>query len=150
MPKETRHFFRSYLLVVIQLLCLGGIVITGAVIAFRPIYLCLELLGIVLGLWALVTMTFRNLHILPDIRAESQLVTHGPYRFIRHPMYSALLLVTLALVLDTYTTTRLIIWVILAVDLWAKLNYEEQLLKKHFGAYNDYQRRTKRLIPFLL
>ena len=121
-----------------------------SVMASRPIYLGLELLGVALGLWALVTMTLRNLNILPDIRTGSQLVTHGPYRFIRHPMYSALLLVTIALVLDTYSTERLIIWVILAVDLWLKLNYEEQLLKKHFGEYRDYQKQTKRLVPFLL
>ena len=147
---RTRHSIRSYLLVAIQFLCLGGILITGPVIAWRPIYLVLEMLGVALGLWALATMTLRHLNILPDIRAGSQLVTQGPYRFIRHPMYSALLLVTLSLLLDTYTTARLIIWVILTIDLWFKSNYEEKLLTRHFEGYSDYQQRTKRLIPFIL
>ena len=146
----TRQTVQSYLLVAIQLLCLGGMVLTGPVFASRVIYLGLELVGVALGLWALGTMTLRNLTILPDIRAGSRLVTHGPYRYIRHPMYSALLLVTIALVLDTYSTERLTIWVILAIDLWVKLNYEEQLLKIHFGEYKNYQKHTKRLIPFIL
>jgi protein-S-isoprenylcysteine O-methyltransferase Ste14 len=124
--------------------------ITGPVLASRAIYMGLELLGFALGLWALVTMSVRNLNILPDIRVGSRLVTHGPYRYIRHPMYSALLLVTLALLLDAFSMERLIIWGILAGDLWIKLNYEEQLLTRHFEAYKDYQHRTKRLIPFIL
>ena len=124
--------------------------ITGPVFASRALYLGLELLGVALGLWALVTMTIRNLTILPDIRVGSRLVTHGPYRYLRHPMYSALGLVTLALLLDAFSMERLIIWVILLGDLWVKLNYEEQLLLCHFGEYKDYQKHTKRLIPFIL
>jgi len=146
----TSHSFQSYLFVIIQLLCLGGIVITGPVFASCAINVGLESLGFALGLWALGTMTVRNLNILPDIRAGSRLVTHGPYRYIRHPMYSALLLVTLALILDAFSAGRLILWIILVSDLWAKLIYEEQLLIQHFGEYKDYQKRTKRLIPFLL
>ena len=149
-PMPPRHSFRSYSLVIIQLLCLGGILITGPVFASSPMALGLELLGFALGIWALGSMTFRNLNVLPDIRAGSRLVTHGPYRYIRHPMYSALLLVTLAMVLDALSTVRLILWIVLATDLWAKLWYEEQLLARHFEEYEAYQQRTKRLIPFLL
>ena len=144
------HSFRSYLLVTIQFLCLGGIVITGPIWASSVITVGLELLGFALGLWALGAMTFRNLNILPEIRPGSRLVTHGPYRYIRHPMYSALLLVTLALIVDTFSTARLILWMILMSALWFKLSYEERLLARHFREYKDYQQRTKRIIPFLL
>ena len=147
-PMPIRYSFRSYALVIIQLLCLGGIVITGPLIASRPITLGLELLGVALGLWAL--MTLRYFHILPDIRAGSQLVTNGPYRYIRHPMYSALLLVTFALILDVFSLERVFIWVILTGDLWVKLTFEEKILTRHFGEYEAYQKQTKRLIPFLI
>ena len=147
---STRRSFQSYLLVTIQFICLGGIVITGPIWATAVITVGLELLGFAVGFWALRTMTFRNLNILPDIRPGSGLVTHGPYRYIRHPMYSALLLVTLALVVDTFSTARLILWIILVSDLWLKLTHEERLLARYFGEYKDYQQRTKRLIPFLL
>lgn len=149
LPLLSIHSFQSYLLVTIQLLCLGGIVLTGPVLASRTIYCGLELMGIALGVWALVTMTVRNLNILPDIRTGSRLVTHGPYQFIRHPMYSSLLLITLALILDAFSWERFVLWLILVADLWVKLNYEEKLLSRHFEEYKDYQERTTRLIPFL-
>jgi protein-S-isoprenylcysteine O-methyltransferase Ste14 len=150
LPILRIHSFQSYLLVTIQLLCLGGIVLTGPVLASSTIYCGLELMGLALGVWALATMTVRNLNILPDIRTGSRLVTHGPYQFIRHPMYTSLLLITLALILDTFSWERFILWLILLSDLWIKLNYEEKLLSRHFEEYRDYQKWTKRLIPFLL
>ena len=142
--------WQSYVLVGIQFVCLGLIVMTGPILASSWIFLGLELLGLALGLWALVVMNLRNLHVLPEVYPESTLVTHGPYRYIRHPMYSTLLLVTLALVLDAFSPERLLMWMLLFGDLWIKLRYEEQLLTHHFQDYQDYQRRTKRLIPFLI
>ena len=121
---------------------------TGPIWASSVSMLGLELLGFALGLWALKTMTFRNLNILPEIRPGSRLIIHGPYRYIRHPMYSALLLVTFALMVDTFSPARLILWIILAIDLWVKLTFEESLLAQRFGEYRDYQHRTKRIIPF--
>jgi protein-S-isoprenylcysteine O-methyltransferase Ste14 len=41
---------------------------------------------------------------MPDLKANSILVTSGPYKFIRHPMYAAVLLITLAVVLNHLTS----------------------------------------------
>lgn len=143
------NLFRSYVLVGIQFLCLVFIFMTGPVLAAGWLMLGVELLGFGLGLWAFVTMTVRNLNILPDVRAGSILVTRGPYRFIRHPMYTSLLLVTLALMLDGFSFERCLVWFLLLGDLWVKLRYEEQLLARHFEEYQEYQRRTKCLVPFI-
>ena len=145
-----RKIVRSYVLVGIQFACLGLIVMTGPILASSWIFLVLELLGLALGLWAVVAMNLRNLHVLPDVHPDSTLVTQGPYRFIRHPMYTTLLLVTLALVLDAFSLERLLMWTVLLGDLWIKLRYEENMLTLHFHDYQEYQRRTKRLIPFLI
>ena len=112
---------------------------TGPFLASSWIYLGLELLGLALGMWAVVAMNLRNLHVFPQVHPESTLVTHGPYRYIRHPMYATLLLVTLALVLDAFSLERLLIWTLLLGDLWVKLRYEEQLLALHFQDYQEYQ-----------
>ena len=112
-------------------------------------FLFLEFMGIALGVWALLTMSLRSLNVFPDVKPRSVLITHGPYRVIRHPMYTALLLVTLALVLDRWSLDRLGIWLLLLVDLIVKLSYEETLLARYFEDYQEYQRRTTRLVPFL-
>lgn len=138
---------RSYLLVLVQFCCLVGLVFTGPWIAHRVEYLMLEAGGILLRVWVLWTMRLSRLHILPDVTAGSSLVTDGPYRFIRHPMYTAVLLVFLALVLNSFTWWRGVLWIVLLVDLVMKLTYEEHLLVQQFKEYRDYQNQTKRLVP---
>ncbi|MEN6308151.1 MAG: methyltransferase [Anaerohalosphaeraceae bacterium] len=103
--------------------------------------------GLVLMAWSLRTMRLDNLNVFPDLKEKSRLVTWGPYRWIRHPMYSAVLLVTLMLVLTNLTLLRFGYWVILFVDLWLKFRYEESLLLKRYPEYAEYQRTTARLIP---
>lgn len=140
---------KSVLFVVVQFICLGAIALTRPWIATHPAWLALELLGVALGLWTLWTVRRSRFNILPDVLDRAQLVTFGPYRFIRHPMYATLLIITLALVLDTPSPLRAAIWLVLLVDLLLKLTYEESLLAQRFSAYAAYQQTSKRLIPFV-
>jgi len=110
----------------------------------------LEMLGLTVGFWAILSMHLRQVRISPEIAPHASLVTSGPYRFIRHPMYLAVLSVTLALVLNNFTWGRGIAWIILLADLVTKLNYEERLLTARFPHYADYRRQTKKLLPFIL
>jgi protein-S-isoprenylcysteine O-methyltransferase Ste14 len=105
--------------------------------------------GVLLGVWAVLAMRIPDVSILPEVRAGAQLVTRGPYSVIRHPMYSALLLVGLGLVLDAPSLLRWLLWLVLLVDLLFKLNYEERLLAGRFSDYQAYQQRTWRIIPFI-
>jgi len=110
----------------------------------------LAVLALLFGGWAVLTMPRRTLNVLPDVRAGAQLVTTGPYRYVRHPMYTAVLILFLAYVFDDPSPLRLGLWLALLVDLWLKLGYEEELLGRHFSEYRAYRKRTARLIPFLL
>lgn len=141
--------FASFLLVAMQFLCIAAILLTGPLLPASPVGRGLAALGLALGLWAIRTMPRRSLHVLPEVREGATLVTQGPYRYIRHPMYAALLGVTLVLVLDQPTGLRLILWLILLADLLAKLLREEQYLARRFEEYREYQRRTFRLVPFI-
>jgi len=64
-------------------------------------------------------------------------------------MYTSVLLITLALVVERPLTFRMALWIGLVVTLWVKIRYEEQLLLARFPSYEKYRVRTKSLIPFL-
>jgi len=139
----------SYGLVFVQLACLGLIALTGPLFATNPVLLLLEGAAGFLGLWAIWTMGIDNLNVTPDVKHRARLVTNGPYRYIRHPMYSALLVGALALVLDVFSPVRLSLWLFLLVDLLIKLSYEERLLSRDLEGYSTHMRRTRRLLPFI-
>jgi protein-S-isoprenylcysteine O-methyltransferase Ste14 len=140
---------KSYALVGIQFACLLLIAMTGPILARNPLFLGMELAALALGLWAVLSVRIGNFNVVPDVRTDGQLVQHGPYRFIRHPMYATLILGSLALVLDAPTWWRWLVWGVLVVDLVVKLTYEERLLTAHFPAYAAYQQASKRLVPWV-
>jgi protein-S-isoprenylcysteine O-methyltransferase Ste14 len=131
-----------------QMLCMAYLLLSGYWLA-SPHWIGLEILGGALGAWAIATMKLRHLNPLPEPRRDAPLVTRGPYRWIRHPMYAAVLTTMAALVLDQPTPARLIVWLALLANLLLKINYEERLLARRFPAYAAYRKRTKRLIPFV-
>jgi protein-S-isoprenylcysteine O-methyltransferase Ste14 len=83
-------------------------------------------------------------------KAEPELVTSGPYRFVRHPIYSGLLLGVLGTALVT-NLIGLIIFAVLAGYFYYSAAVEEKNLTAAFPtAYPAYQARTKMLIPLVL
>jgi protein-S-isoprenylcysteine O-methyltransferase Ste14 len=140
----------SYSLVAVQLTCLGLIALSGPLLASRPALFALEAAAGTLGIWAIWTMRPGNFNVTPDLKPGARLVTTGPYRLIRHPMYTALLLGSLALVLEAPAPLRIALWLILLIDLLIKLNYEERLLVRDLAGYAEHRKRTKRLLPFVL
>ena len=140
--------WRGAVLFGVQVLCIAYILLTGFWLA-SPAWVWLEILGAALGALAVATMKPRHLSPFPEPRHDIRLVTRGPYRWIRHPMYSAVLVVTLALVIDRLTLAHWIVWFVLLGDLLLKLQYEEALLARRFPEYAAYRQRTKRLIPFV-
>jgi protein-S-isoprenylcysteine O-methyltransferase Ste14 len=140
---------KSYVLVGLQFLALIVIGLTGPLLAKHPLLLAMEIAGFALAAWALWSMRVSPPNVTPDVRPSATLVAHGPYRWIRHPMYSSLILITLALVLDSPSPQRWVTWLLLVATLVVKLNYEEKLLASHFATYSGYVQGTKRLIPFV-
>ncbi len=138
-----------FILVIIQFTCLGYMVISGPLISDSLVFIIPTTLGVAIFVWAVITLGARNLRALPTPAQDGTLVQKGPFRFIRHPMYMSGLLIVAAWLAITPRWDRLGAGVVLAITLWIKMRYEESLLLKKYPEYGAYQKKTKRLIPFL-
>jgi protein-S-isoprenylcysteine O-methyltransferase Ste14 len=105
--------------------------------------------GIALAIWSRVQLG-RNWGLPMTQKAEPELITSGPYRFVRHPIYSGLLAGLLGTALVT-NLTGLIVVAILGAYFYHCASVEEKNLTATFPAqYPVYRTSTKMLIPFLL
>lgn len=140
---------KGWLLVALQFTCILYLVLTTPLI-YSPTAFGLLLAAFLLILWAVVAMRKSKLRILPQPAVKAVLITSGPYRFIRHPMYTALIIGALALLIMYPVTWRILTVVILSVTLFVKLTMEEEMLSEKFPQYQEYKKKTYRLIPFVV
>lgn len=109
----------------------------------------LAALGLALGGWALSANRPGNFNVRPAPRTGGRLVQHGPYRWIRHPMYSALLLAGVAAARFADDAAAWAVLAALAVVLVVKSRVEERgMLEQHAG-YREYRGRTWGFVPWL-
>jgi len=121
-------------------------------IAKVPAGIALQIAAAALMLWARYTFGFRSFHAAAN-PTEGGLVTYGPYRYWRHPIYAAVLLFVWAGVFSQGVMPTLIpVLLAVAATLMTaiRIHSEELLLKATFPDYRAYAGRTKRLIPFIL
>jgi protein-S-isoprenylcysteine O-methyltransferase Ste14 len=104
--------------------------------------------SLLLAGWAVKVMRLGHFNIRPTIRDGAILITHGPYRYIRHPMYASLLLAGVGLLLISCTWLRLAAFLALWLVLYCKLRIEEKLLAERFPDYARYQKRSCMLFPW--
>ncbi|MDX1795753.1 MAG: isoprenylcysteine carboxylmethyltransferase family protein [Hydrogenovibrio sp.] len=149
MPTKPIHPILSYGLVTIQFAAIGWLFTFEPWLSTKPAGLAIQLLGVFLGISAVAVMHLGRFNIIPDPRIDAKLVTKGPYRWIRHPMYTSLLLFFLPILLQTQSISSWLAFLILIVDLLIKLHYEEKLLVQRFAEYRDYQNKTAKILPFL-
>ncbi len=105
--------------------------------------------GFALFAWTLTVNRLGNWSIHPLPKSGAVLVTDGPYRWIRHPMYSAVLACALGSVLAQPGVLTLCAALALVVVLWNKAALEEGLLAARYPAYESYRARTARFVPWI-
>lgn len=107
------------------------------------------LLGVLLGLWALSSNRLGNFNIRPAPRAGGTLVQQGPYRWIRHPMYTSVIAVGVAC---AWASGHWLAWLALCalvVVLVVKAVFEERWMVQAHPGYAAYRQRTRRFFPWL-
>jgi len=109
----------------------------------------LVLVGLFLAIWARVTLG-GNWSARVTLKENHELIQRGPYRVVRHPIYSGLLLMIIGTAVLAGQVGGFIALVICFCGFWVKLRQEEALLSKHLPGYSEYMQRTKALVPFIL
>jgi protein-S-isoprenylcysteine O-methyltransferase Ste14 len=140
---------KSIILVIVQLTTIVFICVTDKAYCRNYALMAFQLLGVALLIWTWINLRPGKFHILPDAIKKARLVTSGPFRFIRHPMYLSLFLYLLPLIIEYYTWIRLVVLLIFTANMVIKMYYEEKLLQQKFNEYTDYMKRSRRVIPFI-
>jgi protein-S-isoprenylcysteine O-methyltransferase Ste14 len=136
----------GYLLMVGALIVL---ILTKSVFSPHPVVIALQVLAAVVMIWARVTFGRRSFHLAAN-PTEGKLVTTGPYRFVRHPIYAAILLFVWAGVGGNLSFLSVIRGLVLTGGVMLRIGTEERLLRAKYPEYLDYSHRTRRVIPWVL
>jgi protein-S-isoprenylcysteine O-methyltransferase Ste14 len=106
--------------------------------------------GLVVTIWARRTLA-SNWSSVVEFKQGHELVKSGPYRFVRHPIYTGLLIMFLGTALEIGLLRCWLAVPLVIIGFWIKLRQEEALLLRHFPQeYPAYCKRVKALVPFVL
>jgi len=110
----------------------------------------LTLIGLLFTCWARVVLG-RNWSAMVQLKQDHELIVRGPYQFVRHPIYSGLLLAYFGTGLAIGEWRVLLGTLIVAIAFWRKLRLEESWLCELFGEqYRQYMLHVKALVPWVL
>ena len=104
--------------------------------------------GLVLMLLAFASLG-GSIQIAPQPRIDGHLVTRGVYRRLRHPIYTAIVILVVGLFFRKPTVSTAIMAAVVIAFLVVKAQFEETLLLARYPEYADYRRRTWGIVPWL-
>ena len=112
--------------------------------------LLISVIGGIVGLTALFYNRIGNFRVYPEIKPGFKLITSGPYNYIRHPMYTSVILTILgtSIYLNDPRNYLGLCMTIIAVTL--KALKEEDLISREDSSYKEYMARTTMFIPFVV
>jgi protein-S-isoprenylcysteine O-methyltransferase Ste14 len=116
--------------------------------AHTPFLIALQVAAVLLMLWARLSFGLRSFHAAANPTAGA-LVTSGPYRFLRHPIYASICLFLWAGIFDHLSAFSVSLGVVATAGAIARLLCEERFLLQQYAEYSSYRTRTKRLVPGL-
>jgi len=129
-------------------LALVGLVVRGAFFSSQPVAIMAEVAAVALMVWARLTFGSRSFHAAANPTAGG-LVTTGPYRFIRHPIYTAVCLFGWTGVLAHWSLINVLLGALLLVGAVARMLCEERLIIEVYPEYRAYAQASKRMVPYV-
>ena len=105
--------------------------------------------GLLFFAWAAWALGSANFTVLPEPVTRNRMQRRGPYRLVRHPMYTSVLLCGLGFTAGAPNALRMIAFGCCIVVLAIKVKHEERLLTERYPDYSERMKGTGRLVPFL-
>ena len=127
---------------------LAGLIMRKSIFSDSLVVIALQGAAAALMVWARITFGRRSFHATADPTAGG-LVTNGPYRFIRHPIYTAVCVFVLAGVAAHPSPVAYALAALVVAGAIGRILVEESLLRERYPAYADYSKGTARMVPFL-
>ena len=126
--------------------CVFALAFTGSLFANGPITICIQIAAALLMAWARITFGMRSFHAEAN-PTPGGLVTSGPYRYFRHPIYAAILYFLWAGVAAHFSIRSVLIGLAATAMLGLRIRSEEVLLEAAYPEYAAYSSRTARVLP---
>jgi protein-S-isoprenylcysteine O-methyltransferase Ste14 len=127
---------------------LVGLLATKSLLSPLPVVIALQLVALMLLIWARFTFGRRSFHVAANPTAGG-LVTTGPYRFIRHPIYTAICLFVTAGAAAHLSLSSVLLCTLIWATCLTRMLCEERLLRGMYPEYGKYAAATPRMIPFV-
>ena len=114
---------------------------------FKYTALFFAIVGLLIIAFAILQLN-KNLTPFPTPKENATLIQSGLYKYIRHPIYSGIILTALGFGLYQQSIWKISIGIVLWILFYFKSRYEETLLAKYFDDYEAYKKKTSRFFPF--
>jgi len=125
-----------------------GLLAIKSLLSPSPFVIALQVVALALMIWARFTFGSRSFHPAANPTAGG-LVTTGPYRFIRHPIYTAVCLFVSAGVAAHLSFSSVLLCALIWATSVTRMLCEERLLQGMYPEYTKYAAATPRMIPFV-
>lgn len=130
----------------VLVLAILGLVLTNSLLGHGPVTWGLQALAFLLMIWARVTFGRRSFHAAANPTAGG-LVTTGPYAWVRHPIYAAILLFVWTGVAANPSWRSLALGLLATGMTAIRIFAEERMVRAMYPEYEEYARRVKRVVP---
>ncbi len=124
------------------------LVLRESLFAEGLIAISIQIFAGLIMLWARITFGKRSFHASAD-PTSGGLVTTGPYKFIRHPIYASILYFIWAGISEHGSVTNVLLGLSITLGLLVRIFAEEYLIKQRYPNYLNYAAKTKRIIPYI-
>jgi protein-S-isoprenylcysteine O-methyltransferase Ste14 len=133
----------------VGILAIMLLIMRDSILAVGFVAIIVQVLAVLLMLWARITFGLRSFHASAN-PTEGGLITSGPYHYLRHPIYAAIMYFLWTGILSHWSFSNVILGLAATVGLFIRIFVEERLVTERYPSYKEYAKHTKRIIPYVL